>query len=192
MKKTGTNREKVKELLSIQDPEKRPSAAHVARMLGITRARVGQIMKEEGLESGRAGALNASPRSVPRRRNGERTGGISMDVQKHRLGYASEMLVAADLISRGYHVFVSIAPGAIYDILAVRRRDAHIATIEVRTARRSDNGSIIQGRQLRQMPGGGSRNASSKIDHFALVLAGEPIVYEPDMPPACEIPKLSG
>ncbi len=60
------------------------------------------------------------------------------------VGAMHELLVAADLMRRGYEVFRSLSPAASCDLL-IRRDDGLTARVEVRTVRRNREGRVGAG-----------------------------------------------
>ena len=83
-----------------------------------------------------------------------------------QIGLASEYKVAADLMLRGFHVFLAANPQSTCDLVALK--DQQVYRVEVKTARRK--GNIL------------SYNAGivGRYDILALVLPDE-IIYQPPL-----------
>lgn len=137
-------------------------AAQIAKELNISRQRVYQI----------AGALEisfphrnfAAPKPRPPK---VITGGIPVSLNQTTTGTISEMLVCADLLSRGWKPYLPILRQKGHDIIACRSNE--VITIEVRTAFRRDSGALSYNRR--------DMNSS----HFGLVVTGEPVIYIPEI-----------
>lgn len=92
----------------------------------------------------------------------------SSDVSPGTVGAISELIVATDLLSRGYEVYRSMSPNSTYDLIA--RGEAGTLRIEVRTARRYKSGVEF------------NRRTGENKDYFAVVLPEGAIVYSPPLP----------
>lgn len=79
------------------------------------------------------------------------------------------MIAVADLLARGFKPYLPVVNQRSHDIIAVSPAGA-VVTFEVRSGRR-DCGKLVYN--------GGSKTRS---DHYAVVLAGEPVMYKPDLP----------
>ena len=84
-------------------------------------------------------------------------------------GAASEMTVCSDLLRRGYHVFRSVAPDGICDILILR--EDGILRVEVKTGYRNKDGSVMWPKITKQI---------GCHDVLAVVVLGE-IHYKPEL-----------
>ncbi len=80
------------------------------------------------------------------------------------VGAISELIVSADLMKKGFHVFRALSPACPFDLYAMRNHKTF--DIEVRTTTRNLNGEI---HGCRQKSGG---------HYFAFVVNGE-IIYDP-------------
>ena len=63
------------------------------------------------------------------------------------VGAISELLVAGDLLKKGYGVFRSVSPSCYCDILAIK--NGEISEVEVRTGYKSDTGKYSFAKGLR-------------------------------------------
>lgn len=89
--------------------------------------------------------------------------------RSHRVcGTISELLVAADLMARGYEVYIPLARTIGHDIIA-EAPSGRLLTIEVRSAKRAANGALRFKRTTRS-------------EMFAAVVTGEPVQYDPPLP----------
>jgi hypothetical protein len=90
-------------------------------------------------------------------------------------GTVGELLAAADLTARGYTVYAPICRHVAHaDLIAIDQSspDATPLRIEVRVGKR-------------KMPGGYiafNRDEVMRNDHYAIVVRGEPVLYEPGLP----------
>lgn len=87
---------------------------------------------------------------------------------KGATGAASELLVAADLLRRGYHVFRSVAPDGACDLLILQGKS--VLRIEVKTAYRNRDGTIGWPNVVRQ---------EGRHDILAIAVAGD-VHYKPE------------
>ncbi len=148
---------------------KRPSLAEVSQACGVTRQRASQLYKALGEVPG------ASLSSGPQARL--RTGGIDVPLSSSVVGSISELLAAADLMARGYQVFAPVGQTvARVDLIALDHR-GHALRIEVRSGhRRADGTGFTWARN--------PRHRQPLVDHYAIVVTGEPVVYSPALPGA--------
>lgn len=163
--------------LSVQD---------IADLCDVSRQRVHEILRQEDLRApidGRSVRQWAPLRTqevVEREaasiRQPARTGGIKQGTQI--TGTISEMLVCADLLARGFYPFRPVVRNrSIYDVLAVRKHDALVLRIEVKTGNRSGSDLVYRRSSLNKI-----RNAAGEPDHYAVVARGDPVKYIPDLP----------
>lgn len=149
-------------------------ASAIARQLGLSRQRIYHVCKKEGIAllpyHEWAGA-DRRPRLHPPRKPKARliTGGVPQDISHAVAGTISELLVAADLMARGWQVFRPLTAATGHDIIAVRK--GTILTIEVRSAHANNSGRLIY-----------NKKADCKSAHYGLVVTGQPVTYEPDLP----------
>lgn len=159
-----------------RDPE--ASAAEMARELGVSRTRIGQLLESLGLptRTNRSGSHGLA-RKPPAIESRIRTGGGPVKINSRVAGNIAELLVAADLLARGYRVFGPISKcssGA--DLIAVGNRGyARPRMIEVRSGKRGASGALHFRKQVY------GKHPSWK-PHYAVVVIGEPITYVPDLP----------
>ena len=83
-------------------------------------------------------------------------------------GAAHEMLVCADLLRKGYHVFRSVAPDGACDIIILQGKS--VLRIEVKTSYKNRNGAIGWPNVSRQ---------ADRHDVLAVVVDGE-LHYRPE------------
>ena len=153
------------------------TARDISDEVGLSRQRVHILAKQMGLtlaNGTRQGWLSQMEywRNNHHRR-GERappvprvvTGGVLVKLTTHAVGRVAELLVAADLVARGWDVFLPLSITTTNDLVAVK--DGKIKTFEVRCAKRV-GGKIVFGRKI-----------SLESDHYALVVTGDPVIYRP-------------
>lgn len=137
------------------------TAAKLAEMFGCSRQRVYQIARSEGLTVGRS-------RPNPRIKIDGPMAGVSHSAA----GTIGEMLAAADLLARGWSVFFPLVRTSKCDLIALSRDGRVSIRVEVRS------GSVRNGKPRCL------KKPDDVCDHYAVVLAGLPIVYQPDLPPS--------
>ena len=170
---TVTSRELIKNALA-KDPNAK--IWELTTLTGITRQRVYQIAAEEGLVLVRRTNEPRQPGEPGPHGQGVRgpaprvlTGGIAMPLTTTAAGAIGELLVAADLVARGWHVFAPIIKVNTHcDLIAMNPNNNALLRVEVRCARRF--GGAIRWNIPEQ----------SKGDIFARVVTGEPIDYWPN------------
>lgn len=147
--------------------------SEIARRLGISRQRVSQIAKAYGIEirslyhsAMRDQSQHKERIPVPRLR----TGGAYVVKGTSAVGTVSELLVAADLVARGWHVYLPVIRQRGYDLIAYS--GDNLLKIEARSGCRKASGVIWFNRESRD----------SKPTHYAVVITGEPVIYDPDIP----------
>jgi hypothetical protein len=104
-----------------------------------------------------------------------RTGGVDVPVSAVTAGTISELLVAADLMARGYVVYFPLMKRTAHvDLIATPSNPDRLPLrIEVRS------GTIGARGQVRY-----AKKADSRADHHAVVMTGEPVHYKPELPSA--------
>jgi len=144
----------------------RKSASEIADALGVSRMRVYQIAKEKGLNFKKA-KRRKRVKSEPKPRL--ITGGVAVTISETAAGKVSELLVAADLTARGWQVFLPVYQNKGHDLIAARY--SRLISIEVRSAKRNKSGNVVYAKK------------TDSFSHIhALVITGEPVVYEPNLP----------
>lgn len=83
-------------------------------------------------------------------------------------GTVAELLAGADLLARGWQIYLPAFRTGGHDLLATA--GDKIISIEVRSAHRDHKGAIHF-----------ARRPNDKSSHYALVIKGEPIVYRPEL-----------
>lgn len=152
------------------------SCSEIAEKLGLTRQRISQVCKSGGI------VLESAYPARDRRGMGYPrviTGGIQSMINHTVGGTISELLVAADLMARGYKPYTPLVRQRSHDIIAVAPC-GEILTFEVKSGKRRDNGN---GYTFASAP----RDVHS--DHYAVVITGEPVIYKPELDPSKERPK---
>ena len=97
-----------------------------------------------------------------------------LGIAPNSVGAVSELLAAADLLARGYHVFRSLSPSSACDLVAINPNGGAIIRLEVRTGARTKMGDVRFPRK---------REDVGRSDHYAVVVQGEDvIIYDPPLP----------
>lgn len=145
-------------------------ASAIAIELGVSRQRVYQVAKKEGV------ALPKYHHPVYRLTNRQGlpkprllTGGVETQISSATVGSVSELLVAADLLARGWHVYMPVMHSRGHDVIATK--GSAIVTVEVRSAHRNVSGKLIY-----------AKKPECASSHFGLVVTGEKVWYEPELP----------
>lgn len=112
--------------------------AMAARELGVSRQRINQVCRREGIELARAAQApkRSSPMSYTERRKREVVNHFGVAGARPNptfTGAASEMTVVADLLRRGISVYRAVAHVAPFDIVADYK--GALVRVEVRSAR---------------------------------------------------------
>lgn len=149
------------------------SAIIIAKELGISRQRLYQLAKKRnhkflGSRKPPPCGADRKPRRIFARLM---TGGVPIEISTSAAGKVAELLVAADLVARGWNPYFPLGREIGHDLIAVRRQDRILKTFEVRTGRKNLAGTI-----------GFQQRPRDNSDHYALVVTGEPVVYVPDLP----------
>lgn len=163
MRDKKTTRERLRDLVAAE-PQLHQS--QLATRLGVTPERVRQLLTAEGL---------TVPRAYPRGGGGTmqarlRTGGAPVRVHATVGGAVGELLAAADLMARGYTLFLPITRIGWCDLVAIGGGGA-VERIEVRSGRRGAGETIYW-----------NHPDESRSERRAIVLTGEPVVYDPPFP----------
>jgi hypothetical protein len=147
------------------------TATETAQKLGISRQRVYQIAKRDGVVFALRSRVAPVAPDQPRPPRPLVFFGADAILNKVVVGSIAELLVAADLLSRGWQVYTPLVRHRGHDLIACRA--GQIITVEVRSTKRfASNGN----RLWRNIP---SRAFPSS--HLAWVITGEPIIYEPPL-----------
>lgn len=157
-----TTRDRLRELVQA---EPLLNMSQLAARLGVSRERVRQLVRQEGLAvpKGHVG-LTPTPRRPPTPR--VITGGVPVRLSATIVGTIGEMLAAADLMARGFMVFFPLTRTGACDLITLARHGA-TERIEVRCGHRNGD-RLVWGQADR-----------SRSDRRAIVLTGEPVRYEP-------------
>jgi hypothetical protein len=150
------------------------SAREIARKVKVSRQRVYQLAKENGISlphpvmGSPASQQRPLPKSAPKARV-VLTGGVDVPLSHSVVGIISEFLVAADLMARDFRVYLPVKANRGHDIIAEAWNGA-LLTFEVRSAYRTlDGGTSF------------NRKSEDRADYYALVVTGEPVAYKPDL-----------
>lgn len=159
--------------LRIENPSITVSEAAAA--LELSRQRVSVECKKAGVALRRA--YGPQPKGVvappaPR----VITGGIPTRVSHTVCGTISELLVAADLMARGYKAYMPLVRQRSHDIIAVSPY-GEILTFEVRSGKHRADG---EGYTFM------SKGKDMSSAHYAIVITGAPVIYSPELDPEKE------
>lgn len=139
------------------------TARQISLALNISRQAVYQHVRALGLKVA-AGGGN-TPQIVVS------DGAVATTLSPTTTGTVAELLVAADLIARGWRVFFPLTRQATCDLIVLPRNGMKSLRIEVKPGFREGGSRLVY------TPG-----QPYFLDHHAIVVRGEPVIYEPDLP----------
>lgn len=151
--------------------EANPNAtqAQVAAAFGVTRQRVSQLCKAEGIQLARpvgqtGGRGNIAPLPVYKTIMGRDRERFIGKGGNSTIGALCEVVVCADLLDRGIHVYRSMSPDSPCDLVALV--DGKPFRIEVKCSRKDRYGNVVR-----------PNNHPDRYDVLACVLPGPCIYY---------------
>jgi hypothetical protein len=171
----GTVRERIRALVEA-DPD--TPTADLARAVGVSKQRVHQILKKEGLWRPWRSKPRVTPESILAAKVPKKIwpaikpdGCPQITVTSHVAGTIAELLVACDLMARGWQVFFPMVRVATKcDLIALDKSGERQIRIEVRSSKRDSKGTIVP-----------KLKPQDVCDHHAYVIAGEPVLYKPPL-----------
>lgn len=145
-------------------------ASQIAAHLGVSRQRIYQVAKANNITLKRA---DFDWPSREKRTSAPRIIIEASNVTQNQLsvGAVSELMAAADLIARGWNVYMPVRKNRGHDLIAYKG-DTMI-TIEVRSGRKGACSQTVFYSKT---------HSRMKSSHYAIVVAGEPIQYNPTLP----------
>jgi PHD/YefM family antitoxin component YafN of YafNO toxin-antitoxin module len=140
----------------------------IAKQVGTTRQRVSQIIASEGLNvpRGRRGVTPRAKSEVAEHQAMHNSDAVPAYLAKAG-GPVAVLLTAADLMSRGYTVYLPVVPAAAADLVAIDAQ-GKVKRVSVQRPTRTAGGKLEY-----QYPKPGS------VETHALILTDEPVQYEP-------------
>lgn len=161
-------------ILAIRTRNPNASATDIAEELGISRQYVYVIFRRLGLEAKVGGyrprKVVAAPAAPAAR---ILTGGVPARLTSTTAGTIGEMLVAADLMARGFTVFHPLVRSvALCDLISQSRETGAMERIEVKCGTRTSGAKILANKPVN----------NSKYDRLAVVITGEVVKYVPPFP----------
>lgn len=182
----GPKSRSVEDIISLTAQGK--TAPQIAKIIGITKSRVYQLAQNRGfslvdgrkvwaeiLKSRRENHVKRSGIDIggdkPPVPSSVTTGGIVSSLNTTTTGTIAEILAAADLMSRGWQVYIPLVRHRGHDLIC--SKGTRLMTVEVRSAHRGITNNLVFGRKN-----------TDKSETYALVITGEQVVYVPalDMP----------
>lgn len=145
------------------------TAAQIARRLDVSRQRIYQIAREDGVSLPRPAWDENDKRRKKSIKTRVVTGGVSKPINETTAETIAEMLVAADLMARGWQVYIPLVVHRGHDLIGLM--GDRMATFEVRSAYRSTVGNGLSW----------NKTSSDKSEYYALVITGETVTYVPDL-----------
>ena len=150
--------------------EQGKTSGEIAEHFGISRQRVHQVAKREGIQLstpslGRPHMWGKRDKQVSR----IKISGDNHEISTKTSGCISEMLAAADLMARGWKVFFPINSHGHHDIVAAK--GDMLKSFEVRSGTKNKDFAL----RFR-------RDKELRSDFYAVVIRDGPVEYEPDLP----------
>ena len=165
-----SNRERIIALVK-QSPHL--NQTEIAEQLGISRQRVAQIVADEGLNAPK-GKRGVAPRKSPT--IAEAAPAPPRDAIPGYLANAggpiAVLIAAADLMARGFTVYMPIVPSGAADLVTADRR-GKLERVSVQRAQRKAGDKLEY-----------SYPKPGDVERHALILTDEPVRYEPRLPEA--------
>jgi PD-(D/E)XK endonuclease len=148
------------------------TAIEISKEAGISRQRVYQIARTNGIKLAVSGDRAGQGRCIYPKPLAPRinTGGVMLAKDSNAVGTVAELLVAADLVARGWYVYIPIVLHRGHDLIAYHGN--RLITIEVRSGWRRPKGTLQYS----------SQKPTALSEYFAIVITGEPVIYEPALP----------
>jgi hypothetical protein len=145
----------------------------IAEQLRVSRQRVAQIVASEELAVPR-GRRGIAPRAKPQKQQVAES--VTARADNALPAYLADaggpiavLVTAADLMTRGYTVYLPIVPAAAADLVAIDST-GKVKRVAVQKAKRSPGGNV---EYLYPKP--------DSVDTHALILTDEPVRYEPSL-----------
>ena len=156
-----SSRDKLKKLIS---KNQNITAREAAEKLGLSRQRLYQILKTEGIVLARPTTILSRPVDKVKAKFSQHEG-----LPPYVVGEMNELLVAIDILKRGHDVYRSITGRGLCDLVAVHRTSGVAIRVEVKTAYN------VKGRVL------ASKGNQNKFDIMARVFWDGEIHYDPPL-----------
>lgn len=154
------------DLATFRENAESMTARDLAAKFGLSRQRVYQIAAREGLKLlvpvGRPWA-----RGKRKQQSRIETAGLTSDLNPGTSGRICELLVAANLMAMGWKIYFPLNGHGDHDLVAWKKGRG-LKSFEVRAARRVNPTTVRF-----------SRDRIMRSDHYAIVIKGEPVMYEP-------------
>ncbi len=147
------------------------SVRELVALTGVSRQRVHQILRKEGLDVPTERELRAARGIVVRPVSRMPIEGPTVHITASAAGTISELMVAADLTTRGWTVFFPLVRTAKCDLLVLSADGTQTRRIEVRSGKRFRTSLAYNAKP------------TDTRDHYAIVLSGEPVIFNPPLPP---------
>lgn len=149
------------QVAEIKDLNPNLSTTDLATKLGCSRQAVYDALKKLGLPSVskwdlRPAPANKKPVFTP----------LFENLSPYQAAAVSEMVVATEMLLRGFDIYKSVTSAGMCDLVAINRSDEKITRIEVKTARKTPSGKYLH-----------SPARKNKYDILALVFPDKSIKY---------------
>lgn len=137
--------------------------------MGVSRQRIHMVASRAGIQFPYNYNRQASRRGLATEAKSAIATGSAVPVPltHQTVGRVAELIVAADMTTRGYTVFQPLNYRSRCDLVAMDPTGQNVLRIQVRSGQR--RGGHV----------GFSRKNRECADHFAVVVVGEPIFYDP-------------
>jgi len=151
-------------ILAIRRENENATVSEIADKLKISRQAVHQTLTRMGLPTTFPRPLykGPTPEKIPPL--------FGHRLSPHFAAAVAEMLVAVDLMHRGFDVYKSLASCGACDLVCIKRGGNVAIRVEVKTARRQMNGKLHH-----------SPHTHNRFDVLALVCGDKSVTYLPDL-----------
>ena len=159
-------REKIIEMIKLAK-----TGPEIVEEIGVSRQYVHMVAKSEGLKIAK-GTMRPSYKTEQRYREYRariNTNAPAFRISPAMCGRISEMMTAADLMARGWDVYMPLNISKGHDIIACM--GDRIVTIEVKSGSRNQSGALYY-----------NKHPNDVSAYMAIVVVGEPVVYKPELP----------
>lgn len=150
--------------------EKALTTADLAAAFGCSRQYIHAVLGAAGMKAAIPKRVWLPRKASPPPSSRVTPEGGGVQISSSATGSVSELLVAADLMSRGWSVFFPLYR-ARSDLIATSKNGETIKRFEVRSGKRRAGEMVY------------ARKPTDAQDHYAVVLPGEPVKYVPPLLP---------
>lgn len=145
------------------------SMEELVAKLGVSRQRIYVLLREAGLKAGKSKRIRPRRPPAPPPTPRLAIDGVIGTISSSAAGAVSEVIAAADLLARGWHVFFPLVRSRRCDLIALSPDGLQTRRIEVRSGKRVGGGLLY------------NKKPTDTCDHYAIVLINEPVLFLPEI-----------